>query len=59
MTTYSILTNAEIYQYLVDLISTKFITEEKATRFVETFYKQGKITEEQYKELKLLIEMTY
>lgn len=59
MATYQILTNEQIMDYLTSLISKKAITLTQANTFAEKFYAQCKISEEQYQELKLLIEVTY
>ena len=50
---------AYIYIYLKELIEDKYIDKEMATTFNETFYKQKKITKEQYDELKELIGAIY
>lgn len=51
--------NTTICNYLTDLIEAQFIEKEEAIYFAEEFYKQQKITEEQYNNLLKLIEETY
>lgn len=53
------LTSEEIYEYITDLVKAKFITKEKALTYANTFHDKGKISDEQYKDLMLLIESTY
>ena len=47
------------YDYLYDLIEIKYITKEKAINFANGFKKKGKLNEEEYKSIMLLIEATY
>ena len=47
------------YDYLCDLIEIKYITKEKAINFANGFKKKGKLNEEEYKSIMLLIEATY
>lgn len=48
-----------ICNYLTDLIEAQFIEKEEAMFFLEEFYNQGKITQEQHDEIFNLIEKTY
>ena len=48
-----------IFDYIYDLVEIKFITKEKALYYAETFYKQGKLSDAEYKDLMLFIELTY
>ena len=47
------------YDYLYDLIEIKYITKERAINFAENFKKKGKLNEDEYKSIMLLIEATY
>ena len=47
------------YDYLYDLIEIKYITKERAIKFANNFKKKGKLNEEEYKSITLLIEATY
>ena len=47
------------YEYLYDLIEIKYITKERAIKFAENFKKKGKLNEEEYKSIMLLIEASY
>ena len=47
------------YDYLYDLIEVKYITKERAINFANSFKKKGKLNEEEYKSIMLLIEETY
>ena len=47
------------YDYLYDLIEIKYITKERAIRFADNFKKNKKLSEEEYKSIMLLIEVTY
>ena len=47
------------YDYLYDLIEIKYITKAKAINFANNFKKKGKLNEEEYKSIMLLIEETY
>ena len=48
-----------IYDYIYDLVKIKFITNEEAVYFTEGFHKKKKLSDEEYKSLILLIEITY
>lgn len=48
-----------IYRYIRDLVNAKFITKEEALNYVEIFKKKGKLSEEEIKDLLLLIESKY
>ena len=47
------------YEYLYDLIEIKYISKERAINFANSFKKKGKLNEEEYKSITLLIEATY
>ena len=47
------------YDYLYDLIEIKYITKEKAINFANGFKKKGKLNEDEYKSIMLVIEATY
>ena len=47
------------YDYLYDLIEIKYITKERAINFAVSFKKKGKLNEDEYKSIMLLIEATY
>ena len=47
------------YDYLYDLVEIKYITKEKAINFANGFKKKGKLNEDEYKSIMLLIEVTY
>ena len=47
------------YDYLYDLIEIKYITKERAINFANSFKKKGKLNEEEYKSIMLLIEAIY
>ena len=47
------------YDYLYDLVEIKYITNERAIKFAENFKKKGKLNEDEYKSIMLLIEATY
>lgn len=53
------MTDNWIYRYIKDLVNAKFISKEKALNYVDTFSKKGKISEEEAKDLLLLIESKY
>ena len=48
-----------IYDYIRDLVEIKFITKDEAVYFAEGFHKKKRLSDEQYKSLILLIEITY
>ena len=48
-----------IYDYIHDLVKIKFITNEEAMYFTEGFHKKKRLSDEEYKSLTLLIEITY
>lgn len=48
-----------IYDYIYDLVEVKYISKEKAIDYTNNFYKKGKLSEEEYKDLMLFIELTY
>lgn len=48
-----------IYRYIKDLVNAKFIIKEKALNYIDTFSKKGEISEEEAKDLLLLIESIY
>ena len=47
------------YDYLYDLVGIKYISKERAINFAYNFKKKGKLNEEEYKSIMLLIEATY
>ena len=47
------------YDYLYDLIEIKYITKERAINFANGFKKKGKLNEDEYKSIMLLIESIY
>ena len=47
------------YDYLYDLVEIKYITKERAINFANGFKKKGKLNEDEYKSIMLLIEATY
>ena len=48
-----------IYDYIYDLVEIKFIHKDEAMMFTEGFHKKKRSSDEEYKSLILLIEMTY
>ncbi|WP_455796173.1 hypothetical protein [Clostridium butyricum] len=48
-----------IYDYIYDLVEVKYISKEKAIDYANNFYNKGKLSEEEYKDLMLFIELTY
>ena len=48
-----------IYDYIYDLVEIKFIAKDEAMMFTEGFHKKKRLSDEEYKSLILLIEMTY
>ena len=48
-----------IYDYIYDLVEIEYITNEEAMYFTEGFHKKKRLSDEEYKSLILLIEMTY
>lgn len=48
-----------IYDYIYDLVEVKYISKEKAIDYANNFHKKGKLSEEEYKDLMLFIELTY
>ena len=48
-----------IYDYIYDLVEIEYITKDEAMYFTEGFYKKKRLSDEEYKSLILLIEMTY
>ena len=48
-----------IYDYIRDLVEIEFITKDEAMYFTEGFHKKKRLSNEEYKSLILLIEMTY
>ena len=47
------------YDYLYDLIEITYITKARAIKFADNFKKKGKLNEDEYKSIMLLIEATY
>ena len=47
------------YDYLYDLVEIKYISKERAINFANGFKKKGKLNEDEYKSIMLLIEATY
>ena len=48
-----------IYDYIQDLVEIKYITKDKAISYAEKFRNAGKLSDEEYKDLMLFIELTY
>lgn len=48
-----------IFDYIYDLVEVKHITKEKALEYTTKFHDAGKLSDEEYKELMLFIELTY
>ena len=48
-----------IYDYIYELTEDKYIIKEEAMMFTEGFYKKKRLSDEEYKRLILLIEITY
>ena len=48
-----------IYDYIYDLVEIEYITKEEAMYFTEGFHKKKRLSDEEYKSLILLIEITY
>lgn len=48
-----------IYDFICDLVEVKYITKEKALAYANRFHDMGKLSDEEYKDLMLFIEVTY
>ena len=48
-----------IYDYIYDLVGIKFITKEEALYYANGFHDKGKLNEDEYKSIMLLVEATY
>lgn len=48
-----------IYEYIYDLVEIEFITKDEAMYFTKGFHDKKRLSDEEYKKLILLIEMTY
>lgn len=48
-----------VYDYIYDLVEVKYSTKEKAIEYATKFHNAGKLSDEEYKDLMLLIEATY
>lgn len=48
-----------IYDYIYDLVEVKFITKKEALYYANGFHDKGKLSDEEYKDLMLFIELTY
>ncbi|ENZ33278.1 hypothetical protein HMPREF1084_01746 [Clostridium butyricum 60E.3] len=52
-------TDNYIYDYIADLVNAKFVNKEKAIGYCEKFHSKKRLSDEEYKDLILLIESTY
>ena len=48
-----------IYDFICDLVEVKYITKEKALAYANCFNDMCKLSDEEYKDLMLFIEVTY
>lgn len=48
-----------IYDYIYHLVEVKYISKDKGIEYATKFHDAGKLSDEEYKDLMLFIEMTY